>query len=155
MIMMQLIPKLALAHDNPPHLDTNMLLPNPPPAPDRIPNPNPNPNLSLNHPRPSKRDRIPVQIVPLRRAGDFQESGGEVCVRGDEVRGVADWDVGTADQEGDVDVFFVGALFSRLQAVLADVIAIITGDCVLVSLGASKRTFRSNSQMRYVSSRIL
>ena len=114
MVMMQLVPKLALAHDNPPHLDTDVLLPDPPPTPDSIPDPNPNPDIGLNHSAPSKRDRVPVEIVPLRRAGDFQKSSRKIRVRGDGVGDVASGDVGPADQEGDVDVFSVRALFARL-----------------------------------------
>jgi len=34
-------------------------------------------------------------------------------------------DVGAADEERDVDVFFVGAAFTRFEAVVADVEAVV------------------------------
>ena len=80
MIMMQLVTELALAHDDPPHLHTELLLSDPPPTPHLIPNPNPLPYVSLKHSPPRKWDRIPIEIMPLRRAGDFQKRSGEVCV---------------------------------------------------------------------------
>ena len=42
----------------------------------------PDPNLSPLHLLPRKRNRIPIEITPLLRAGDLKKSGGEVCVRG-------------------------------------------------------------------------
>jgi hypothetical protein len=41
------------------------------------------------------------------------------------VRGVVFWHAWAAGEEGNIDVFFVGALFAGLEAVLADVVAIV------------------------------
>jgi hypothetical protein len=46
----------------------------------------------------------------------------------DDVGGVAFGHTGSADEEGDVDVFFVGALLAGLEAVLAYVVAVVCGE---------------------------
>lgn len=51
----------------------------------------------------------------------MQDRGREICVCCYEIRCSIAGDAWTADDEGDVDVFFVGAGFAWLEAVLTDV----------------------------------
>lgn len=67
----------------------------------------------------------------------MEDSGGEICVCCYDISCAVAGDTGTADDEGDVDVFFVGAGFSGGKAVLAYVETIIYTHSIIISLHLS------------------
>jgi len=70
-------------------------------------------------------DRCAVEVCSEWDAEHLQDRGGHVGVVVREGVDEAFRDVGAADEERDVDVFFVGAAFTRFEAVVADVEAVV------------------------------
>lgn len=70
-------------------------------------------------------DRHAVEFWPGLLADQIQESGRKVCVCGHDVSDFAFRNSRTADDEGNVDVFFEAAFLARLESVLADMVAVV------------------------------
>ena len=69
--------------------------------------------------------RAAVEVGSWRYTHHLEEGGREIRVRGGDVCYDVLRHVRAADQEGDVDVCFEGAFLAGLQAVLADVVAVV------------------------------
>lgn len=74
----------------------------------------------------SQRDGEPIErdFVAASAAGDPQHGGCQIRVGAYNVRLVAGWDTGTADDKRDVDIGLIGTFFSWVEAVLGDVVAL-------------------------------
>ena len=72
-----------------------------------------------------KGNRHAVKVVANGSTCETEERRREISVCGDNIRLNAFSDTWPAHHKWDVDVLFKGTLFSGLQAVLADVVAIV------------------------------
>ena len=70
-------------------------------------------------------DRHAVKFWPGFLADQIQESGRKVRMCGHDVSDFAFRNSRTADDEGNVDVFFEAAFLPRLESVLADMVAVV------------------------------
>lgn len=74
-----------------------------------------------------KRDRGAVEIVPWFPLGQRKEGGCQIRVRSHNVSHLTLGDTGTANDEGNVDVFLEAARLAGLEAMLSDVKPIVGG----------------------------
>ena len=70
---------------------------------------------------------VEVDRHMLFRASERNDGRRQIGVGGDEIDADACGDAGSADDEGHIDVFFVGAALAGRQSVLADVEAVVRG----------------------------
>ena len=77
--------------------------------------------------RSEERHGDTIEVSSQLSASQMEECWCEVGVARYHVFRKAHWDAWAPDHHGDVDVFFEGALLSWLEAVLADVVAVVGG----------------------------
>lgn len=74
----------------------------------------------------SNRDGLTVKVFPQRDTCKCKERRHNVSVRGWNGLHSALWHARTANEEGDVDVFFDVAALTRRKTMLADVVAVVS-----------------------------